>query len=220
LRRGQIHVWRVELGARESGAQAHSPRERVRALKRESQTAVRAVLAGYLGCRPMDVHLGPPSQFGKPALAAPHGDLHFNLSRSADRCLIAVGRSVPVGIDLERVWPIGDVDRMSERFLAPAEALAIRTEQGDAKMRAFFNCWTRKEAYAKAVGLGLALPFDGFCVSVTESPEPAIVALGDDDPGAWTLRSLEPWPGYVAAIASRQRLSAAAIAVRSFAGPG
>jgi 4'-phosphopantetheinyl transferase len=176
------------------------------------------VLAGYLSCAPADVRL-EPAQFGKPALAAPLSDLQFNLSRSGDRCLIAVGRSTPVGIDLERVRPIGDVERMSERFLAPAEALAMRKEQGDARVRAFYNCWTRKEAYAKAVGVGLALPFERFCVSVAESPEPAILTLADDDPRAWTLRSLEPWPGYVAAVASRQRLSATAVSMRTLVGP-
>jgi len=179
---------------------------------------VRAVLAGYLSCAPVDVRL-ERAPFGKPALAAPRSDLQFNLSRSGDRCLIAVGRAVPVGIDLERVWPIGDVDRMSERFLAPAEARAIGREQGDARVRAFFNCWTRKEAYAKAVGVGLALPFHRFCVSVAESPEPAILSLAGDDPRAWTLRSLEPWPGHVAAVASRQRLSAA-VSMRTLVGPG
>jgi 4'-phosphopantetheinyl transferase len=216
LGRGEMHVWRVELGPSE-GTSAE-PRERVRARKHESQEALRAVLAGYLRCAPADVRV-EPAQFGKPALAAPRSDLQFNLSRSGDRCVIAVGRSAPVGIDLERVWPIADVERMSERFLAPAEALAIGNERGDARVRAFFNCWTRKEAYAKAVGVGLALPFHRFCVSVAETPEPAILSLAGDDPGAWTLRSLEPWPGYVAAVATRQRLPAA-VSVRTLAGPG
>ena len=134
--------------------------------------------------------------------------------------MIVVSRSVPVGVDLERVWPIGDVDRIAERFLAPAEAFAIREKQGDAKIQAFFNCWTRKEAYAKAVGQGLRLPFDRFCVSVDENPYPSMLNLTDDDPGAWTLRSLKPWPGYVAAVASRQRLSAAAVSMHAFSGPG
>jgi len=217
LRRGEIHVWRVELGASEGTS--GDPRARVRARKRGSQEALRAVLAGYLSCAPADVRL-EPGQFGKPVLAAPRSDLQFNLSRSGDRCVIGVGRSTPVGIDLERVWPIADVERMSERFLAPAEALAIRKERGDARVRAFFNCWTRKEAYVKAVSVGLALPFHRFCVSVAESPEPAILALADDDPGAWSLRSLEPWPGYVAAVATRRPLSAAAISMRTLIGPG
>jgi 4'-phosphopantetheinyl transferase len=222
LNLGEIHVWRVELGALEGDSAteglARDPRGRARALKRGSQSAVRAVLSAYLGCGADDVRF-ELGAFGKPSLASPHrGDIHFNLSRSCGRCLIAVGRSAPVGVDLERVRPIGDLDRMAERVLAPAEAFAIRSEQGDAKLRVFYKCWTRKEAYAKAIGLGLALPFDEFCVSVAERAAPAVLTLVDDDPGAWTLWALEPWPGYVGAVATRQPLSETVVSMRTFGG--
>jgi 4'-phosphopantetheinyl transferase len=221
LRAGEIHVWRADFEESRDGGlpQPRTPRERVRARKRRSWAAVRIVLAGYLSCRPSDLRF-ERGRFGKPSLVLPHSDLEFNLSRCDDRCLIAVSRSAPVGVDLERVRPIGDVARMADRVFSPAEACAIRSEHGDARLRAFLNCWTRKEACAKAIGLGLMLPFDQFGVSTGEHPEPAVVTLADHDPGAWTLRALDPWRGYVGAVVTRQGLSEAATSMRTFSGWG
>jgi 4'-phosphopantetheinyl transferase len=221
LRAGEIHVWRADLGDSGDGGMPalRAPREQVRARKRRSWAVTRIVLAGYLSCRPSDLRF-ELGRFGKPSLAPPHGDLEFNLSRCGDRCLIAVSRSAPVGVDVERVRPIGDVARMAARVFSSAEACAIRSEQGDARLRAFFNCWTRKEACAKAIGLGLALPFDSFGVPIGEDPEPALLTLSDHDPGAWTLWALDPWRGYVGAVVTRKGLSRAAPLVRTFSGWG
>jgi 4'-phosphopantetheinyl transferase len=221
LTAGEIHIWRADLGESRAGGMPEplGPREQVQARKRRSWAATRSVLAGYLSCRSSDLcfELG---RLGKPSLAPPHGDLEFNFSRCGDRCLIAVSRSAPVGVDLERVRPIGDVARMADRVFSPAEACAVRSEQGDARLRAFFNCWTRKEACAKAVGLGLTLPFDRFAVPIGENPEPAVLTLADDDPGGWTLWALDPWRGYVGAVVTRTALSETAPSMRTLSGWG
>ena len=101
--------------------------------------------------------------------------LRFNLSRGGGLGVVAVTSIGPLGVDLERVRPIGDVGRMAERFFAPSEAAAIFAEQESDKLSAFYRCWTRKEAYAKAVGKGLAIPFDRFAVSVGTASPPAMV---------------------------------------------
>ena len=71
-------------------------------------------------------------------------------------------------------------------------------------MTGFFNCWTRKEAYIKARGMGLALPLDRFDVSLVPG-EPAVLLSTPGEPEAarnWSLRELAPGPGYVGAVAA------------------
>ena len=215
-----IDVWRVDVSHRVDDfrtglLQWDDPRDRARRSREASQDSLLAVLSRYLGCRPGDVVVDRAAG-GQPYLASPlHRDLRFSMSRSAGRCLIAVGHTAALGVDLERVYPIGDVDRMASRVFAPAEAAAIRAQRGQRKMRTFFNCWTRKEAYAKATGLGLALEFDRFTVSVADEREPRILTLIGDDPSRWRLRSFEPWPGYVAAVATDQPLSPGSVSMRT-----
>ena len=85
-------------------------------------------------------------------------------------------------------------------MLSPAEIAALRALAPEARDRAFFAVWTRKEAYAKARGLGLALPFDRFSVA-TDPAAPALLAADDDDPARWTLRDVEAAVGYAGALA-------------------
>src|SRR5438874_2067680 len=92
-----------------------------------------------------------------------------------------------------------DVERLATT-LAPDEVTALRALAPPARERAFFAVWTRKEAYAKARGLGLALPFEEFTVS-TDPAAPTLLAAADDDPARWTLRDLDAGPGYAAALA-------------------
>jgi 4'-phosphopantetheinyl transferase len=194
-----IDVWRTELGTAPSG----SP-ESIRARRSRTASVLRVVLASYLKCEPTDIRYarGP---FGKPRLESSidrSASLHFNVSRSGDRCVIAVSKFGPVGIDVERLAPMDDLDRVSARFLASSEARSILRLRGWRRVVAFYRCWTRKEAYVKADGRGLTIPFDGFTVSVHRRPR--ILSLEDDDPSTWRLHSLKPWPGYVCTLATRR----------------
>jgi 4'-phosphopantetheinyl transferase len=199
-----VQVWRIILAP-------PSPRstEETDNLRRQSNRVLRAILGAYAGTPAEQVQL-TQGQGGKPEVrpsSVRAEPLHFNLARSAGRCLVAVSRAGPIGVDLEQVTDFGDVDRIATRFFTAIEASAIRAEQGDEKLQTFYRCWTRKEAYAKAIGGGLAVPFDRFTVSTGASANPSIVNLTDDDPDAWTLRHLAPWAGFTGAFAIRQRLA-------------
>lgn len=127
-----------------------------------AHSAIRRILAMCLECASHDVKLeiGPA---GKPRPA--FGGLEFNLSHSADRALLAVASS-PVGVDLEEVRPRpGAVDIAALAF-SPLEQQALAGLKGDRWIAAFFKCWTSKEAYLKALGLGLGLPLTSFDVCV------------------------------------------------------
>src|SRR5205807_1041450 len=125
--------------------------------------AVHAVLARHLGCNPDQVRLAN-GFFGKPELVGggPERPVEFSVSRSDDHCLIAVSQAGPVGVDLERRRPIGDLDRIASLYFAPREAGTIARLRDGRKLDAFFDCWTSKEAYLKALGTGLTTPLESF----------------------------------------------------------
>jgi 4'-phosphopantetheinyl transferase len=165
------------------------------------RAALRTVLAAYLERAPQELAFRHGA-FGKPRLAEPVG-LHFNLSRSGDRCLIAVARGGRVGVDVERLRSLRDLDAIAARAFAASELASIQELDERRKLHAFWACWTRKEAFVKAIGGGLSMPLDRFTVSVRDDESPAILTLDGDEPGAWRLTAMRPWPGYVAALATR-----------------
>ena len=123
-------------------------------------------------------------------------DLTFNLSHSNGLALVATSRGGAVGCDVERRNPELACARAAERLFARAEYDALIALPSGQWVAGFFNCWTRKEAYVKALGLGLSYPLDAFTVSVAPG-EPARFISNE---GGWTLRSFEPAPGYQAAL--------------------
>jgi 4'-phosphopantetheinyl transferase len=210
-----VHVWRAELDRVGQDdvtrlACALAPDERARAAafvftpdRRRftvARAALRCILARYLGLTAdaVGLHRLPA---GRPALIGEHaGALAFSVSRSAGLALCAVALHRDIGVDIERVVRGVVDDVVRDRILSPAEVGALRPLAPEARERAFFAAWTRKEAYAKARGLGLALAFERFTVS-TSPDAPALLIADDDDPGRWTLRDLDAGPGYAAALA-------------------
>lgn len=132
--------------------------------------------------------------------------MQFNLSHSQGLALYAFALDGNVGVDLEALRPVPDADQIVERFLSPSERAEFRSLPGELKQRAFFQCWTQKEAFLKAVGDGLSLALDRFDVCV--SPEGAARLLRiDGDPksaGRWMMHSLHPAPGFLGALACEQ----------------
>ena len=157
---------------------------------------LRELLSRYLGIAPARVRLrtGP---FGKPCVA--EGDLRFSLSHSQGLALYAVARGLEVGCDLEFRDPRLACGRVAERFFSPPELRVLRSLPAERWAEGFFNCWTRKEAYVKARGLGLSLPLDSFAVTLAPG-EPAALLHGCD---GWSVRALEPAPLYHAAVVAR-----------------
>jgi 4'-phosphopantetheinyl transferase len=134
---------------------------------------------------------------GKPRLAAGQDDgLRFNVSHSEDRLLIAIGRGVELGVDIERVRDDLDHAAIARRFFSEGECSALLAQPERSRAGAFFAIWTRKEAYIKLVGAGLSIPLNGFEVSLEEPPR---VLRGAPD--AVELRRVDAPPGFAAALA-------------------
>jgi 4'-phosphopantetheinyl transferase len=209
---GEVHVWRIELDCAATSAAALratlSPEEEQRAVRfrsielRERWTvargALRCILATYARCEPGALVFREGTH-GKPALTWPVEDIPFNLSHTGGLTLVAVAGSGRVGIDAERVRSEVEVEDLSRRFFAPAEAAEILALSPDAQLAAFFTCWTRKEAFVKALGGGLSVPLSSFQVSI-QSDQPARLLWAEGEASdRWNLLDLSE-PGVAAAL--------------------
>ncbi|MCC0804975.1 4'-phosphopantetheinyl transferase superfamily protein [Methylobacterium sp. W2] len=164
-----------------------------------SHAALRLVLGDRLGLDPRDLAFGATPS-GKPYLAGKlSGACRFSLSHSGSRALIGLSSSAEIGIDVEEVRPMPDLLRIARAHFAREEIAALEALSPRDLTAAFFACWTRKEAVAKATGQGLSLPLDSFVVSVT--PERAELLAMPDGTNAWSLHALPTAPGYAAALA-------------------
>ena len=214
-----VHVWVADLGLAADDLSslecvlAVDERERARRFRfphdRRTYVAahwlVRRVLSGYVDAAP-DALRFAANPYGKPTLPE-YRDLRFNLSHSHDLVVVAVAKNREVGIDVERIRTELARTEIARRFFAPTEVAELDGLQGMDFVHAFFACWTRKEAYIKAVGLGLSLGLDTFAVSVAPN-EPARLLSAEGGPvevARWGLHSLEVAPGYAAALAIEGR---------------
>jgi 4'-phosphopantetheinyl transferase len=164
---------------------------------------LRTILGGCLDRDPRQIRFSY-SEYGKPALAAGQDceSLRFNLSHSGGMALLAVACNRELGVDIELIRPDIEHDQIAERFFSPREVLVLRSLPDHLRVEAFFNCWTRKEAYIKARGEGLSFPLDRFDVAFKPG-EPAALLQTLGDPGEadrWRLKALETYAGYAAAI--------------------
>ncbi len=215
----ETHLWLIELvplSARRDGFVATlsaSERDRMArfAYARDRDAfavrrgVLRVLLAGYLGEAPAAIELdetcptcGAPH--GKPRLAREHR-LRFSTSRSAGRALIAVGLDADLGVDLERVDTTRDWRGPARLTLAPSERAALEAAPEHERAERFYRWWARKEALAKATGLGLRLPLH----EIETTPAGALLALPQaaGAPSDWWLRDLEAGPGFAAAVAAK-----------------
>lgn len=165
---------------------------------------LRSVLGRYLNVEPSQVQFSV-SGTGKPVLMREfdHDQLRFNLSHSHGLAALAVTCGRRIGVDLERIRPGPAEAGIAERFFCAREAATLQALPSERKRDAFFTCWTRKEAFLKASGLGLSLPLSHFEVALAlEEPAALLwVARDSSEASRWALKDLPAIPGYKAAIA-------------------
>jgi 4'-phosphopantetheinyl transferase len=164
---------------------------------------LRSVLSRYLGDPPesLEFRYGP---HGKPALKLGSGkhELHFNVSHCGDRALYAVALNREVGIDVERVREDIPADDIATRFFSDHEAAAISGLPGSDRHRAFFQLWTRKEAFLKAQGHGLSASLRDFAVSCGADARLLWTGPEPSEAFCWRLEDLCAGPDHAAAVAA------------------
>jgi len=177
--------------------------ERDRAHSIVARGRLRQLLGTRLGVDPAGVAL-EVSTHGKPALGSAHhgAGLAFNLSHSGKLAAYAFTRRRAVGIDIEQLRDIPDAERLAARFFSQTESDALRAIDAGERNRAFLACWTRKEAFVKAIGEGLTHPLSSFDVTIAPDGPARLTRIGTvaGDSLGWSMASFRPRDGYIGAI--------------------
>jgi len=210
----QVDVWRAQLNLPDDSlkrlestlstdetqraAHFHFPADSDRFIA--AHGCLRDVLRRYLHCEPGHLQFSV-NQYGKPELI--HHKLEFNISHSGDFALVVVAQEHKVGVDVERIRSDMELENIASRYFSQREVLELMALPPEQKVSAFFNCWTRKEAYIKAQGFGLSLPLESFDVSLTPNDSAILRATRPNPEEAvrWTLLSLDVDPCYASAVA-------------------
>lgn len=215
LGEGAIHIWEIDLvhdiqipDCRELLSSEENRRaQRFRFDKDRSRfiaahAAMRRILASYLCVRPQNVTLSH-SRTGKPALAGPFekSRITFNLSHSGDLGLLALTLDSLIGVDIERIREDYEIDDSADVF-STQEQKSLSNLPRSQKTAAFFSCWTRKEAYVKALGVGLSIPLKSLDVGFASSvpPAPPRVAKCPQQGSRWSMYDISTPDGYCAAL--------------------
>ena len=213
-----IHIWSLsldlpvnriqtmahKLSAEETKRAAGFRFERDRKRYIARRAFLRMILGYYLDCEPRHINFsyGP---YGKPRVQDDISStgIHFNLSHSNGLALFAVTRDVEIGIDLEMIKPLSDLEGIVTNFFSPSEIAEFYNVAEKERLFAFYNCWTRKEAFIKAIGKGLTYDLSEFDVSLAPDKPARILSIsGNTEQAAcWSLAELNPASDFVAAIA-------------------
>lgn len=223
LKADSLHVWRARIDRHDPGRgpdsilaeservaaeRYHFPQDRLRFCQRRA--TVRCILSRYTGIKPARLEFRH-NDYGKPFLVR-SGDLdalNFSVSSSSDLTVICVARSLELGIDLEEAGGEEISRREANSVLRPAEQNVLADHAEDFH-ETFLRFWTCKEAILKAIGMGLSLGPDQIEVAGVCGATPRVSWIPEEYGPAsqWYLRFLTPAPGYVCAMAVKDRLLA------------
>ena len=219
---GRIHLWRASLDL---------PPERVRELERflspdelarakrfvargvrdryiTARAVLRNILARYVSEGPAALRFSY-AEHGKPHLAHPGTSIRFNVSHSHDLAVYALTPGQPIGIDVEYLYRRKIVDRLriAYRYFSDREYNTLAAMPPYRRDQAFLACWTRKEAFVKAIGQGLTCPLDQFDVTVDPDSPAELLATRWDVSYAqrWSMTNIDPGPDYIGALAVKTR---------------
>lgn len=213
LRPGVVYVWEGHLDVPDritASARALLSRdERARADRfvydrhrrryTVAQAHLRRVLAELAGTRPdrIGFHFG---RHGKPFLP---GGPSFNQSHSEDRIMIAVAAGGRLGVDIEQIRRVKHMLALADKNFAADESASLRAAPAHERRELFFRLWTRKEAFLKALGVGLTHSLKSFSVDPSPQATQGLLAVGDlpENPAKWHLAGIPCDDGAEAALA-------------------
>jgi 4'-phosphopantetheinyl transferase len=216
LAENQVDIWQIQIsgqGGVERRRQLLSPDEVQRAdafhfeKHRRRYIAARAAMRQILG-----IYTGIVSkelvfsygEKGKPELAGElkRSEIKFNLSHSQDIAVLAVTQNLTVGVDIEWINPEFATDEVAKRFFAAGEVRCLQALPGTERSDAFFACWTRKEAYIKALGEGLSVPLDSFEVAFGPDVPAALlqVIVNPTEVERWSMYDITVARGFRSAL--------------------
>ncbi len=218
LRADLVQLWRVELAQDdrtiERMVELLSTDELARAdrfhfphLRKHfiaARSALRLLIGSLTGASNEEIKFGYTKK-DKPYLA--DGDLRFNVSHAGELALIGFSHNREIGVDIEHIRITVDEEQIARRFFSRAEVEDYLSLPKADRSQAFYNCWTRKEAYVKALGDGITFPLDQFRVSLKPG-EPAQLLEVRSNPmetERWKMIAIDPGEGYTGALIAEGR---------------
>jgi 4'-phosphopantetheinyl transferase len=221
----ETHVWEFSLKATDpdylvlKGRLCENELNRASRFHREADSRrfvvargfLRSVLGSYVSADPASLQFHY-SERGKPRLDIPSQDFRFSISHSGERALIAVSLGREVGVDIEKITPNTQCDKLAGRFFSSAEFEALMKIEQEDRIRSFFRYWSCKEAFLKAQGTGLSRSLSSFDVEL--GSRGARLAATRPDPSeaaAWSLLEIDSISGYAAAVVLEGQIAAASL---------
>ena len=212
LAAGEVHVWRLALDQPESVVDEFRQTLEADELKRAGRFhfekhrkhfvvgrgGLRHVLARYLDANPEEFRFSYGT-YGKPELVSE--GLRFNMSHSHGVALFAVALDRELGVDVEHVRADFATEDIARRFFSRVEVATFNALDKGEQAAAFFRCWTRKEAYIKAIGRGLSEPLDAFDVTLAPGEAAALLRAERGDTSRWAMFDINAGADYAAALA-------------------
>ncbi|MFY9223686.1 MAG: 4'-phosphopantetheinyl transferase superfamily protein [Blastocatellia bacterium] len=212
INKNSVHVWSISLAqtqekilelrkilSSDESARAdrfYFDRDRNRFIV--GRAMLRKILGRYLEMAPEKLIFSYGSH-GKPKIE--NSPFNFNLSNSGDLALCGVTYQKEIGIDVEYLLrELKDAEAIAKRFFSAKESAEFLSLPPEERQLAFFRCWTRKEAYIKAIGDGLSYSLSKFNVTLTPEAKLLSVVTNPSEVDRWTLKELKPAKDYIAAI--------------------
>lgn len=171
-----------------------------------TRASLRLILAGYLSVESSSIQFAY-NRHGKPFLdlqSSTGEPIRFNVSHSGRFGLIAVTQSAAVGVDIEYCKRDIDLIELASRFFSKGECASLKSLPESEHHMAFYRCWTRKEAYVKAVGEGLSIPLDSFDVSLDPELQPQLLRSKRGVASEWRMFDVPMEKGYLGALTTAQ----------------
>jgi 4'-phosphopantetheinyl transferase len=211
LATGEVHVWRLALDQPESvltefrrtleadelerAGRFHFEKHRRHFIA--GRGGLRYVLSRYLEAKPEELRFSYGA-FGKPALV--DFGLRFNTSHSHDVALFAVSADRELGVDVEHIRADFATEEIARRFFSRVEVGVFNALRQEERVPAFFRCWSRKEAYIKAIGRGLSEPLDAFDVTLAPREAARLLRAEREDVSRWSMFDIDAGDDYAAAL--------------------
>jgi 4'-phosphopantetheinyl transferase len=215
---GEIHVWQVLIDCTAANFVSFKNTlpatevEKIQCFKSKqakdtslvSQGALRILLSAYLDIAPQAIKLGRKKK-GKPFSIDDTG-LYFNLSNSGNVVVIAISRDSEIGIDIEKIRPLQDLEEMINHNFTKNEIKFINSK-AEEKQNRFFRFWTIKESYLKAIGEGMRLPPENLEFTIDNHQIKLLSVKGISEPEDWNFKEFKPTNNYVGTITYAQKSS-------------
>lgn len=210
LKKNELHLWVVHAAnIHPRKEELLSSQEHSRALRFHNSAmgerwayfhcALREILAKYTDLKPAELEFESVKN-NKPVLKTHNNLLNFNLSHSHDIALLAVAGPIHVGVDIERIRAISDMEAVAKRNFTPEECTTFFSASDQDRCRLFFNIWTRKEAVIKANGRGLSIPLHEFPTPPDRAGHWQETEVPDEAPSKYLLCGLDLLEDYCASL--------------------